>query len=152
MKLSRRTRSGAEVPTASMSDIAFLLLLFFMVTTVFSAAKALQITVPKAASTERIKIRRFTISVWVDREGRLLVDDNFVDQDGTADKHAKIGAFSDVVASKYFESPESSAMAVILLRVDQNARYGLISDLIEALREINALRITFATKQEDFGQ
>jgi biopolymer transport protein ExbD len=38
---------SSEIPTASMADIAFLLIIFFMVTSVFSATKGLDFTLPK---------------------------------------------------------------------------------------------------------
>ena len=46
MKIERRTRTESEIPTSSMADIAFLLIIFFMVTTVFSATKGLELTLP----------------------------------------------------------------------------------------------------------
>jgi biopolymer transport protein ExbD len=46
MKIKPRLPSS-EIPTASMADIAFLLIIFFMVTSVFSATKGLEFTLPK---------------------------------------------------------------------------------------------------------
>ena len=46
MKIKGRP-PGSEIPTSSMADIAFLLLIFFMVTTVFSATKGLDFRLPK---------------------------------------------------------------------------------------------------------
>ncbi len=46
MKLLRKA-SSAEIPTSSMADIAFLLIIFFMVTAVFSATKGLDFKLPK---------------------------------------------------------------------------------------------------------
>jgi biopolymer transport protein ExbD len=42
----RRRSAESEIPTASMADIAFLLIIFFMVTTVFSATKGLELKLP----------------------------------------------------------------------------------------------------------
>ena len=46
MKLRRRDPE-AEIPTSSMADIAFLLIIFFMVTAVFSATKGLEFKLPQ---------------------------------------------------------------------------------------------------------
>ena len=46
MKQIRRTSSRSDIPTSSMADIAFLLIIFFMVTTVFSATKGLEVRLP----------------------------------------------------------------------------------------------------------
>jgi len=42
----RRTDADSSIPTASMADIAFLLIIFFMVTSVFSATKGLELALP----------------------------------------------------------------------------------------------------------
>ena len=46
MKLTRKVQE-AEIPTSSMADIAFLLIIFFMVTAVFSATKGLDFKLPQ---------------------------------------------------------------------------------------------------------
>jgi biopolymer transport protein ExbD len=46
MKLERRTSADSSIPTSSMSDIAFLLIIFFMVTAVFAATKGLAMQLP----------------------------------------------------------------------------------------------------------
>lgn len=136
MKLARRSKGGAVIPTASMSDIAFLLILFFMVTTVFSTEQGLKITLPKAEATQRIRLRRNTINVWVDREGHISIDDKIIPD---------TEAFGNKLLQILAEKPD----LVVLLRVDKNARYGQISDLIEKMKEVKALKLTFATQFEE---
>src|SRR3972149_2190853 len=51
MKLGKGRSISAEIPTASTADIAFLLIVFFMVTTVFSATKGLDFDLPKEEPT-----------------------------------------------------------------------------------------------------
>jgi biopolymer transport protein ExbD len=50
--LKRRSRVSDEIPTASMADIAFLLLIFFLVTTVFSEERGLSLVLPEQQSEE----------------------------------------------------------------------------------------------------
>jgi len=134
MKLARRSRGGAMIPTASMSDIAFLLLLFFMVTTVF-AVSGLDVRLPKAKKWERIRLNRNMVSVWVDEAAQIMVDDKLVPDRGV---------FEDKIREKLAANPD----IIVLLRIDENARYGLIGDMIQSLREIEALKISFATLAE----
>ena len=54
MKFARKSRVGATVPTASMADIAFLLLVFFMVSTVFVRYRGLKIELPDAEKIEKL--------------------------------------------------------------------------------------------------
>jgi biopolymer transport protein ExbD len=43
----KKTKASAEIPSASMADIAFLLLIFFLVTTVFPKDKGLAVVLPE---------------------------------------------------------------------------------------------------------
>ncbi|MEN8375783.1 MAG: biopolymer transporter ExbD [Gemmatimonadota bacterium] len=45
--LKKKKRPGGDIPTSSMADIAFLLLVFFLVTTVFEEEKGLRIVLPE---------------------------------------------------------------------------------------------------------
>jgi biopolymer transport protein ExbD len=47
--LRRKNRAGGDIPTSSMADIAFLLLIFFLVTTVFDEERGLPIVLPEPA-------------------------------------------------------------------------------------------------------
>ena len=52
MKFNRKTQLDSEIPTASMPDIIFMLLIFFMVTTVLREYSGLPISLPKAKRIE----------------------------------------------------------------------------------------------------
>ena len=72
----RRGSTRPDIPTASTADIAFLLILFFMVTTVFRATTLhLKIKLPQAKSTERILMRRNVSYIWVDTDSKIYIDD-----------------------------------------------------------------------------
>jgi len=139
MKLARRSRGGAAIPTASMSDIAFLLILFFMVTTIFSTEQGLKLILPKAEATQRIRLRRNTLNVWIDREGRISIQDKLMPAE------TPVEAFGNKLLQILAEKPD----LIVLLRVDENARYGQISELIEKMKEVKALKLTFATQFEE---
>ncbi len=135
-KLVRRSRGEAMIPTASMADIAFLLILFFMVTTTVTGEKGLRLTVPRAEATQRIRLRSNVMSVWIDKGNHITIQDNLVK---TYDD------FAGRVARKLKDKPD----LVVLLRVDKDARYALVSDLIEKLKEVKALKLTFATNWKE---
>ncbi len=134
MKIKRKKEHEAYIPTASMSDIAFLLILFFMVTTVFRVEKGIPITLPKAKATERIRLRRNTTNVWVDREGRIVIDDKLV----------SLSLLGVKIQEKLTENPD----LIVILRADHYAKYKTVNQVIEKLREVGALKLTFATEYE----
>jgi Biopolymer transport protein ExbD/TolR. len=61
-----------------MSDIAFLLIIFFMTVTVFRKAKGLPVQLPYAKTTERILKQRDLAYIWISKDGKVSVDDNIV--------------------------------------------------------------------------
>jgi biopolymer transport protein ExbD len=71
MRLERRTKSDSGIPTSSMADIAFLLIIFFMVTSVFSATKGLELKLPIDDDTDPKPKPAVFIHV---RPDRVLVD------------------------------------------------------------------------------
>jgi biopolymer transport protein ExbD len=130
----RRHREQGEIPTASTADIAFLLILFFMVTTVFRATKLnLRITIPEARSTERILMRRNISYIWVDVNQKIYLDDNMISTELIAGK----------MAPKVWDNPE----VITVLKVDESASYGVVDGILDQLKEAKAFRITFATEQ-----
>jgi biopolymer transport protein ExbD len=71
MKLPKR-ETDSEIPTSSMADIAFLLIIFFMVTAVFSATKGLEFKLPK--DDNKPPEQEEAVFVKVGADGSVLVD------------------------------------------------------------------------------
>ena len=132
MKLQMKKEVKAMIPTASMSDIAFLLIIFFMLTTVFRKELGLKVILPSAKTTERILKSRDLANIYIDREGRISVDDNLV----TPEKVK--------IAFKIKLSQNPGIIAQI--KADRSAKYGPVWQVMESLREAQAYRIVFATE------
>ena len=74
MKKNRRFKGG-EIPTSSMADIAFLLLIFFLVTTTIDTDKCLGIVLPPPGDME-IEIRKENIlNCLINSQGKVLLDE-----------------------------------------------------------------------------
>ncbi len=75
MKLGKEKTVSSEIPTASTADIAFLLIVFFMVTTVFSATRGLQFDLPKEEDDQAVVIEEIPATyIQILPDGNLLVD------------------------------------------------------------------------------
>ena len=72
-----------NVPTSSMADIAFLLLIFFMVTTIFKMEDGLNVTLPRAETAAKQK-RELIMRVWIDAIGNVSIQDKLVQVDQVA--------------------------------------------------------------------
>jgi biopolymer transport protein ExbD len=73
MKLNRRKGRGFFVPTNSLSDIAFLLLIFIMLVALINYRKEINIEYPEAKTTLRTVAEK-NLEVWIDFEGEIYLD------------------------------------------------------------------------------
>ena len=135
MKIKRKKHVNVSIPTASMSDIAFLLLIFFMVTTVFRRGGGLKITFPTARTTERLGKQRDLAFLWINREGKMAVDDNVVPD---------AGRLTLVFKTKMADNPS----LITVIKADANVKYASIDKAMGALKTAGALRVVFATQPE----
>lgn len=129
----RKSKVASEIPDSSLADIAFLLLIFFMVTTVFRKERPREIERPEAQATQRVDEKRKNIlHVWVERDGTVYINDAIV----------PIPAIAGLVAPLYVETDRR---LVVAIRSDRDVPYGVINQITEELREGGALRVNFAT-------
>lgn len=72
MRMHRRRRAAINVPTTSMGDIAFLLIIFFMVCSNFAKESGIKIKAPQAPDIEQIKESK--VSVAIDAQGAIYLN------------------------------------------------------------------------------
>lgn len=130
-RIALKKATNPNIPTASTADIAFLLIIFFMVSTHFRTEKGLKINLPRAEMTERILKRRNVAAIWIDATGRMTVQDNWVNP----------STITALMSEKAIENPE----IVVLLQADKDVKYGFVTDVLEALKDARTLKVTFAT-------
>ncbi len=70
----RVTRPSDEIPTSSMADIAFLLIVYFMVTTTFAATRGLDFALPKDDDTRPIVEKEDSVLIEIQQDGQYIVD------------------------------------------------------------------------------
>jgi len=124
----RKHRVSNRIPAVSMGDIAFLLLIFFMATTIFKAEEGLEVRLPRAETAQRQKRDR-VLHVWIDQRGRVCVNDRFV----------AVEQVEDLVKQAIVARPD----LVVAFNADERAPYRAVSDVLEELKDANAVRVTF---------
>ena len=117
-----------------MADIIFLLLIFFMVTTIFKMEEGLPITLPRAESGSDQERERL-IHIWADRYSRISINDKLVTVDN----------INAIIANRLAENRS----LIVAFNVDHRTRYGLVSDIIEQLKEANAVNVSFTSMYEE---
>jgi biopolymer transport protein ExbD len=132
----RKSKVASEIPTASMADIAFLLLIFFMVSTTFRREQDRHLIFPKAGATQTIDERRKNIlHLWIEPDGGVYINDAFIPMDMVA----------DVVIPLY---RDSDRRLLVSIRGDRDVPYQYVNAVTEQLREANAVRVFFHTEKE----
>lgn len=134
MKFYRKSKVESVIPTASMADISFLLIIFFMVSTVFVRYRGLAVELPDAEKIEKLESRRNVTGIWIDRQGQIIVDDQPVPL--------------DQVAKLFNDKMRANPRLIVSIKSDEQAQFGLVSDVLEELRRAEALRVNFATDRE----
>ncbi len=133
---SRKSKVSEEIPSSSLADIAFLLLIFFMVTTVFRRDKNRPIQWPRAAAAKKIDEKQKNIlDIWMERDGSVFIND----------QPTPMADVTRIVAPLYASSDKH---LVISIRADQNVPYRFVDQLQKQLVAAGVVRVVFATKLE----
>ena len=113
MKIQRTTNSGPFIPTSSMGDIAFLLLIFFMVTTIFRQENGLPVELPRAEAGEEVN-RELVSNVYINRQGQISIDDRLV----------QVKHIPDIMGKKISDNPQ----LIVAFKTDSYTDYGADPD------------------------
>ncbi len=133
MKLKRKNDSKAEIPTSSMPDIIFMLLIFFMMSTVLRTFEGLDVILPKAKKIATLEgSKRHVAYVFVGRDGVISIDDKMVKS-------------SDVSKAIYQKRKDDNQLTVSL-RADREVVMKAISNIHSELRKANALKLNYSAK------
>lgn len=132
MKFKSKTKIKSQIPTASMPDIIFMLLVFFMVTTVLREYEGLPITLPSATRIEKLESKRNTAHLFVNKSGLVSIDD----------KRIPMPSVRNVMYAKLAENPKLTTS----LKGDKDTPMKIITELHQELRHANALKVSYAAK------
>ena len=135
MKFGRRSRVSEEIPNASLSDIAFLLLIFFMVSTVFAIEEGLLLQLPSREGVVKKIARKNILRIAAYPDGHVEIDDQLVSLD-----QIKLRVEEAIV-----ENPK----VVVVVETHPEARYGLMIDVLDELKLAQATRISLKPLLED---
>ncbi|MFQ6677760.1 MAG: ExbD/TolR family protein [Fidelibacterota bacterium] len=128
MKNKRRFKGG-EIPTSSMADIAFLLLIFFLVTTTIDMDKGLGIVLP--AEGEEIEIKKDNIlNCLINSKGDVLLGRDPV----------RISDISKEIRRRIAENDK----LIISVKAHEKTKYSDYISVIDQLKMANAKRISIA--------
>ena len=130
--IKKEKNRKVEVPLASLADIAFLLLIFFLVTTTINVDKGIGLTLPAG---EKIPILPKNISsLLINQEGEILLDNKLV----------QIDEINRLVRQRLTDNP----ILIISVKTDKQTKYGIFIQVLDELKIANASRISIAEPNE----
>lgn len=132
MKFSKKSNVDAKIPTSSLPDIIFMLLIFFMVTTVLRTVEGLVVQLPAAEKLQKVESRRHIAYVFVQPGGVISIDDQLLQKE----------QISGIMYQKMTADPQM----IISLKIDVDVEMGVVTGIHEELRKGGALRINYATR------
>lgn len=132
MRFHRTVKVETRIPSVSMADIAFLLFIFFMSTTIFRLEEGLTITLPRAEMGESMPRERIT-HVWIAADGTVSVDDRLV----------RMEDLVPILEAKVRSNPT----IIVGINCDENAPYALMGRAIDAMKTAGVLPVSFTTRR-----
>lgn len=133
----RESRVSPEIPTASMADIAFLLIVFFLVTTTMSQDKGLSLHLPPVGETKEVQSKNI-LNVWINARDQLAFFEN--------DQLTPIpsGQLQSQIKARMAEND----MLIISVKTERGATYRTFVDVLDDLKMAGATKISIANPEE----
>ncbi len=129
MKIQRRARASEEIPTCSMADIAFLLIIFFLVTTTMSMERGLGLQLPALGQGKKVP-KKNLMHIWINASNQVAVEGDII----------PIGELESIISRKLEENPN----LIVSVKTDPGARYETMIDVLDELKLADAPRISLA--------
>jgi len=133
MKLSRRKKSFT-IPLNSMSDVAFLLLIFIMLVALINYRKEVKIEYPEAKTALRTTAEK-NLEIWVDKEGEIYLDGDYGDY----------LALENKIAELYRTAPDTRVHII----ADRNTPYEKINSILEIFQVLQYRVVSFVVKNDE---
>lgn len=129
----RRKRASVDIPTSSMADIAFLLIIFFLVTTTMHMDKGLGLVLPPMGSTKEVP-KKNICHILINAAGEILLEDELI----------PFMALQPEVERRLSENKN----LIVSLKADRETDYRVFIDVLDELKLSGAERISIASPEE----
>jgi biopolymer transport protein ExbD len=131
--LKRKSKAASEIPSSSLADMAFLLLIFFMVSTTFRQEEPREVEFPEAQATQKLdEPRKNILHLYLEADGSIYIND----------QNVPTANVSNVIGPIY---ADSDRRLVVVLRADRDVPYRFVDAIQKELQEAGAYRVTFYT-------
>lgn len=133
MRITRRTLPS-EIPTASMADVAFLLIIFFLVASFYSVTRGIQFSLPRHDEAALTAEPEAAVLIEIESTGALIVDSRPLPL-------AQVRAYLE---PKLQRNPTKS----VILQTSLEAPYQAMTDVFDELRQAGVRNLVIPTNSE----
>ncbi|MDC6367143.1 MULTISPECIES: ExbD/TolR family protein [Flavobacteriaceae] len=146
------TRGTPVISTASLPDIVFMLLFFFMtVTTIKSRTLLVDNNLPNASEVKSLDKKDRIIEIFVGKPSpelaKVFGSEPKIQLD---DRLANVNDVGPYILSELAKKPEGIRNFVtVSLKIDKEVKVGIVSDIKEELRKVNLLKVNYTTYTND---
>jgi biopolymer transport protein ExbD len=129
----RREKAEIEIPSASLPDIVFQLLIFFLVTTTIDVDKGLDLVLPPIGENIEISQKNIT-NLLINDAGQILIDEEII----------PVEEVDNIIRDKLLENDK----LIVSVKTARKTKYDIYVKVIDQLKRAGATRISIAEPEE----
>lgn len=133
MLVNKRKKRKADIPTASQADLAFLLLIFFLVTTTIDSDKGIQMVLPEKGQETKVRTENIT-NILINASGLVMMDEEPIDV--------------RMIAEKARQMIRNNELIIFSVKTVRDTKYDIYIDVLDQLKLANAKRISIAEPEQ----
>ena len=133
MRIARRSLP-AEIPTSSMADVAFLLIIFFLVASFYSVTRGIQFSLPRHDEAALTAEPEAAVLIEIAESGALTVDR----------RSLGLSELTGYLRPKLVQNPSKP----VILRTALEAPYSAMTDVFDELRQVGVQNVVIPTQAE----
>jgi len=129
MLVEKKKSRNSDIPMASLADIAFLLLIFFLVTTTIDVDRGIGLSLPAKGEETEVRTKNIT-NLLINAQGEILLDNEVI----------AINEIALRIEQKIQENPN----LIVSVKTDRETKYDVFVQALDELKVANATRISIA--------
>lgn len=144
-KFKKKKKGLPAISTASLPDIVFMLLFFFMVSTTMRETDLLikKPTLPQASEVKKLEMKSLVSTIYVGKSKNEAIAGDKIQVNDKIINASDVPSF--IFAERALRKEEEVKYMTTSIKADREANVGTILDIKEQLRDINALKVSFST-------
>lgn len=152
MSKFKKKKSGGTpgISTASLPDIVFMLLFFFMTaTTMKDSDLKIENKLPKANQTAKLHKKQYVMYIYAGKPSeRYRASLGASDRIQLSDKISTVNDIRNfVISERASRNSEDEKFLTASLKIDKNVKMGLVQDIKQELRKVDQLKVNYTTSQ-----